>query len=226
MEAGKVFRASRKMKLAALILGILSFAMLTGVNANSTGKIGQSQSGATCHNPTPDSGVSVVVSGIPSTYQPGTSYPLTIYVSGSPGTGGGFDLSVTRGTLSTTDSNVQVVSGEATHTNPNARSWSVNWLAPPTGSGTATFHAAVLAANVDGSSAGDAWNTNSYSSGEHTGGGGGPTGTGTTGTDWFPIAFAAVVILAVVMVVVLALRGRSQAKEEQKGRRRKRAQKK
>jgi len=223
---GKGVQGSRKMKLGAPILGILSFAMLTGVNATSTGKIGQSQVGATCHSSTPDSGVSVMVSGIPSTYQPGTSYPLTTYVSGSPGTGGGFDLSVTRGTLSTTDPRVQVVNGEATHTNPNARSWSVNWLAPPAGSGTATFHAAVLAANVDGSSAGDAWNTDSYSSSEYTGGGGGPTGTGTTGTDWFPIAFAAVVILAVVMVVVLALRGRSQAKKEQKGRRKKKAQRK
>jgi len=214
---------SRKAKIIALLLGVLSFAMLTGANAHSSGMTGASQSGATCHNTTPDSGVSVLVSGIPSTYQPGISYPLTIYVSGSPGAGGGFDLSVTRGTLSTNDPNVQILSGEATQTNPEARSWSVNWLAPLTGSGSATFNVAGLAANLDGSNAGDAWNANSYSSREYTGGDGGPTGTGTTETDWFPIALAAVVILAVAMVVVLALRGRSQAKKEQRGGRRKRA---
>jgi hypothetical protein len=169
--------------------------------------------------------VSVAISGIPSSYQPGTTYPLTVSVSGSPGAGGGFDLSVTRGTLSTSDSNARIDNGEATNSNSVGRSWVVNWLAPSAGSGTAAFHVAGLAADGDGSSAGDAWNLNSYWSDE-SGGGGGPTGPGTTGTDWFLIAFAAVVILAVVMVLVLALRGRSQAKKEQKGRRRKRAQKK
>jgi hypothetical protein len=226
MEAAETIRPTRKVKLAALFLGILSFAMLTGANANSIGKIGQSQNGATCHSLTPDSGVSVVVSGVPSTYQPGTTYHVTVSVSGSPGAGGGFDLSVTRGTLSTTDPNAHIVSGEATHANPNARSWSVSWLAPPAGSGSASFHVAGLAANIDGTSSGDAWNTNSYSSSEYTGSGGNPTGTGSTETDWFPIALTVVVILAVIMVAVLALRGRSQSKKEQKGRRRKRIQKK
>jgi len=75
-----------------------------------------------------------------------------------PGTKGGFDLSVTVGSLSTTDPNAQIVSAtEAMHQNDNARSWQVNWTAP--GGGDVTFYVAGLAANDAAGPSGDAWAT-------------------------------------------------------------------
>ncbi len=211
------------MKLAATILGTLSFMILAGANAHGYGMTGRSQNGATCHSATSNSGVVVRINGIPSTYQPGTSYPLTISVSGGPGAGGGFDLSVSKETLSSSDSHMQILNGEATDSNPNERSWSVSWLAPPTGSGAMTFNVAALSSNVDGTNSGDGWNTNSFTSSEAGGNGGGPTGMGSTEADWFPIAIAIVAVLAVVMVSILVILGRKRGKKEKKGKRRNRA---
>jgi len=78
--ADEVSGTSRKAKLVALLLGVLSFATLTGANAHSYGISGQSQSRATCHSASPSQSVSVAISGIPSSYQPGTTYPLTVSV--------------------------------------------------------------------------------------------------------------------------------------------------
>ena len=170
---GKVRKmsVSKSAKVAALAIGLVLFVTLVGVTERSAGIFGQSQLGATCHSPTPDPSVSVTITGIPASYLPANNYPLTISLSGGPTAGGGFDLSITAGALSTSDSNVQVqVTGmEATHTNPNARSWSVLWTAPAPGAGTVTFHVAGNAVNLNGFSTGDAWNVNTYTSAETVG---------------------------------------------------------
>jgi hypothetical protein len=157
---------SKSAKVAALAVGVVFFVSLVGVAAHSAGIFGQSQLGATCHSPTADPSVSVTITGIPASYLPANNYPLTISVSGGPGAGGGFDLTVTAGFLSTSDPNVQISSNEATHTNPNARSWSVLWSAPAPGTGTVTFHVAGNSVNLNGFSTGDAWNVNTYTSAE------------------------------------------------------------
>ncbi len=157
---------SKRVKLMALVLGFVSFAAIAGVAARSTGITGQSQAGATCHSATPDPTVSVTITGIPASYLPGNNYPLTISLSGGPTAGGGFDLSVTAGMLTTSDPNVLIAVGEATHNNPNFRTWTVLWTAPAPGAGTVTFHVAGNAVNLNGLFTGDGWNVNTYISTE------------------------------------------------------------
>jgi len=163
---------SKSAKVAALAIGVVFFVTLVGVAAHSAGIFGQSQLGATCHSPTADPSVSVTITGIPASYLPANNYPLTISLSGGPTAGGGFDLSVSAGALTTTDVNVQVsvqaAGWEATHTNPNFRSWSVVWVAPAPGAGTVTFHVAGNAVNLNGLNTGDGWNVNTYTSTEIT----------------------------------------------------------
>ncbi len=157
-------RKAALLKVLVLLIGLTS---LTGlVMARSGGVSGYSISGATCHEPNPDPGVTVTITGIPASYTPGNSYPLQVSVSGNPPNGGGFDLSVTAGTLTTSDPNAKIMSGEATNANEFARSWSVNWQAPAAGAGTVTFYVAGLASDNDGGRNGDAWNTAVYTSNE------------------------------------------------------------
>jgi hypothetical protein len=99
------------------------------------------------------------MTGQPPEYTPLMKYTLTITVSGGPlSTKGGFNLEVSAGTLSTSDINVQVNALQATHTNPNQRSWSVDWTAPAQGTGSVNFWIAGNAVDGDGGNGGDGWN--------------------------------------------------------------------
>jgi len=158
-------RGRRIVVLSLLSIGLLlsAFSPATSLPA---GISGQSEQGCTCHSATPTDSVKAQLSGVPASYTPGTTYDLTIAISGGPTPGGdnagGFDLSATGGTLAVPPNatDVQIKSGEATHTtagNDN-RTWKVRWVAPA--SGSVTFHLAVNAVNGDGSpSSADQWNS-------------------------------------------------------------------
>ncbi len=131
-----------------------------------SGKMSSGSSGCGCHYPS--GGATVTISGHPSQYTAGQTYSLTISVTGGiSGNGGGFSLDVDKGTLSAGISisvNVNQAQNSATHqiTGNNQRSWTVDWTAPSTGSGTVTFDVAGLISNSNGGNSGDTWGTASY----------------------------------------------------------------
>ena len=139
--------------------------------ANSGGKF-NSSSGCNCHG---GSGASPTPShNFPSSYSPGQTYSLSIGMNGGvSGTDGGFNLQVSSGILSTgvgiMNTQVNSAGNQATHQFPDYRSWSLEWTAPSSGSGTVTFSLAVLAANGNGANSGDGWGTVSFQSTESSG---------------------------------------------------------
>ncbi len=149
--------------LLAMSLAFVVF-LVVSAGANSDGVTGKSKTGCKpCHAASADLGTTVSITGLPSQFTPGETYLLNVTVTSTTvsGSNGGFDLSVTAGTLSTTDPNAQIVNNEATHTNNNARSWQVSWAAP-TDIKSAIFFVAGQATNGVGT-AGDAWNLQQYS---------------------------------------------------------------
>jgi hypothetical protein len=142
------------------ILVVISL-MVFSVVGYSTGRYDKAKTGCDCHSLTADPTVSVIITGLPMEYTPDQTYILTVTVSGGPPTTkGGFNLEISSGTLSSGDINVQtnLPGNQATHTNPNQRTWTVSWRAPIVGSGDVTFWVAGNAANGNGNNGGDGWN--------------------------------------------------------------------
>ena len=139
--------------------------------ANSGGKY-NSSNGCGCHGGSAAS--PVPTHNFPSTYSPGQSYTLNIGMSGGvSGSKGGFNLQVSSGTLASSlgimNTQVNSAGDQATHSFPDYRSWSLDWTAPSSGSGSVTFSLAVMAANGNGNNAGDGWATLTYQSSEDSG---------------------------------------------------------
>ena len=159
-------------KIALLILLLLIFAVPQEAFAYSSGKTGSSSTGCgggSCHGGA--NTVTPSLAGQPSSgYTPGTVYSLTIGGSGgTSGTKGGFNLDATQGTLSNAGTNAQVATnGEATHSNFNSRSWTIDWTAPSSGSGDTTFNLAVNFVDGTGTTSGDSWGTASWTISEAT----------------------------------------------------------
>ncbi len=114
-----------------------------------------------CHGGDPSTNTTVTIYGLPLFYEPGMDYALTVEVVSTdvPGNDGGFDLSVTGGTLVVTDTtSTQLMNGDLTQTDFgwNQRSWPFNWTAP-SADGDVTFFVAGLAADGNGGITGDAW---------------------------------------------------------------------
>ena len=146
---------------ALFVVSILFLALYTPFSeAQSGGNTGPS---CGCHGGA-SSSTSVSLSGQPSSYVPGQSYTLTVTVSNSQisGTNGGFSLDASSGTFSNPGSNAKLDSGKVTHSNKNARSWTVDWTAPSSGSGTINFDVVGNAVNGASGNNGDAWNTATY----------------------------------------------------------------
>ena len=146
---------------ALFLLSIFCLALYAPLSeANSNGRTGPS---CNCHGGS-SSSTTVSLSGHPSSYVPGQSYTFTVTVSNSQISGslGGFSLDASSGTWSSPGSNAKLDSGKVTHSNRNARSWTVDWTAPGSGTGTVTVDVVGLAANGFSGNNGDSWNTASY----------------------------------------------------------------
>ena len=161
-----------KRGIAILVLMVMVMAVPEGAFAYSGGKTGSSSSGCgggSCHG-----GANTVTptlsTGIPSSgYSAGVVYSLTIGGTGGvSGTKGGFNLDSSLGSFSNPGSNVQIVSGEVTHSNSNSRTWTIDWTAPSTGSGDVTFLLALNFADGNGGTSGDSWGTDSWTYSEAT----------------------------------------------------------
>ena len=158
--------------IAILMLMVMVLAVPEGAFAYSSGKTGSSSTGCgggSCHGST-NTVTPTLSTGIPSSgYTPGAVYSLTMGGTGGvSGSNGGFNLDATSGTFSNAGTNAQIVSGEATHSNSNSRSWTVDWTAPASGSGDVTFLLAVNFANGQNGASGDSWGTDSWTVSEFT----------------------------------------------------------
>jgi len=159
-------------RVAALVVILLLISVPYTVLSNSTGKTGSSVSGCTCHANT--GGLSPSLSGLPwgaGGYTPGSTYSLTWdggpHISGD----GGFNLDALHGTWSNLGPQVQLASGELTHSTDSARTWWADWTAPTAGTGDVTFNLAVLYANGNGNNNGDSWGTGTWTLPEAAGSG-------------------------------------------------------
>jgi len=144
------------------VVGVLCLAAyMPFIEASSSGNTGPS---CGCHGNNPSSSTTVSLSGQPSSYVPAQTYTLTVTVASSAisGSTGGFSLDSNAGSFSNPGANAQLNSGKVTHTNKNARSWTVDWTAPSSGTGTVSFSVVGNAVNNDYSDSGDAWNTATF----------------------------------------------------------------
>lgn len=153
----------------ALFLSVfLLMVVFTPLNeASSSGKPNSATS-CSCHGSASSS--VTPTHNFPSTYNPGQTYTINIGVSGGVGglsPGGGFSLTVSKGTLSQPGADAKIVQGSATHSNSNSRSWTVAWTAPQSGSGQVNVNLAVNTVDGTGSTANDAWNTVSHNLNEN-----------------------------------------------------------
>ena len=154
-----------RLKNLSILIITLMLVSLVPTSLGNSGGIYNSASGCGCHY---GSSATVSMSGHPSAYTAGSTYTLQISVSGGvSGSAGGFSLEVDKGTLSTGGVGIMAVKvnqggKSATHTTSSYRSWSVDWTAPSSGSGTVTFDIAGLAANGNGQNSGDSKGTASY----------------------------------------------------------------
>jgi hypothetical protein len=191
---------------SALLLVTRAYTYATGPLANRTGAPGeQTCNAAGCHpgNPlnAPDAaghaagspgGPGVFITGVPDSYVPGATYPITIQVMRAGQSRWGFELTVKKadksrgGELAVTDpDHTQLIDSDfprPTATTPQymehtlngtfegqkdaGPKLSFNWTAPAAGSGTVTFYAAGNAANGNGVNTGDFIYTTSVASQE------------------------------------------------------------
>jgi hypothetical protein len=146
-------------KIITIVAVILALA--TRLLPNSGGITGRTTTGCTCHG-TLSAGNSVVtISASPDIFSSvgfaaGNTYTLTITVTGGPaGNSGGFNLKASAGSFSNPSAAAKLQSGEVTHKNPSARSWTVDWTAPATPTDSVVFNFTGNAVNNNGDSSGD-----------------------------------------------------------------------
>lgn len=160
-----------------ITIAIVSFAIISinpqqghsfsgGAPDGKTGAMGESTC-IDCHGGAATVDPSAITTTIPMAgYKPGATYEITVKAEEAGKMRFGFQARASAGSL-TAGADVQLVGGGtyATHglgaTIANdSRTWTFEWTAPAAGTGEVTFNAAMLAANDDGSTAGD----NVYSS--------------------------------------------------------------
>ena len=150
---------NRKAMLFVLIIFIVS--MVSYLMSSSGGKTGRTQSGCTCHGSLSDGNSEINLTSSPDIfsgegYVVGNTYTLTLTITGgSIGINGGFNLKPSAGTLTNAGNNAKIVGNEATHSNFNARTWKVDWIAPDETVESVSFYYAGNAVDGNFSTSGD-----------------------------------------------------------------------
>ena len=91
----------RSVRIPVLLVTLLLLSVVPLTEGNSSGKYSQS-SGCSCHSQSGSTAATVSISGHPASYTPGSTYTLSISVTGGvSGTDGGFSLEASHGSLST-----------------------------------------------------------------------------------------------------------------------------
>ena len=148
-------------KALMIALLMLMLAATPAIQGNSSGKHNQAASGCGCHS---NGGGVTATNDFPTSYTAGQVYSINIGHAGAGSLVGGFNVVVNKGTLQNAGNGVQISGGSsATHVNSGQLGWTFDWQAPTTGSGSVTVNIAVLQANGNGQTSGDAWDTDSVS---------------------------------------------------------------
>jgi hypothetical protein len=164
----------KKIILPAFFLAMASsllFSMHNGA-LNMTGAPGELDCTG-CHHPGPANtdplgSMQILMPNNQGTYIPGQTYPITIQVQYPGRQKFGFSAAVRQrgiqfvqsGSLSAPTASALQISDFATHTLPSTagngqKSWTFDWTAPTTASGTLVVYAASVAANGDNDATGD-----------------------------------------------------------------------
>lgn len=162
-----------------LAFGLFSSVLVTNLYAHTPRETG-SYSGATgesncssCHSAATSNSTFISLTGLPASYQAGTSYPLTLNFTAS-GTVYGFQITAAKSGASTklgtwtivNSGNTSLVSTtRVSYLNATSnKTWSLQWNAPATaGNGTVVFYVSAIAANNNGSSSGDPTHIKNFS---------------------------------------------------------------
>lgn len=145
-----------------VVVLLAAFALLNAGSAwpKAGGVSGKAEQGCgECHGPSsPVASVTIT----PATTEQGLDLSVDVQESDPTSLRGGFDLSVSGGSLSllSGDNTVQIGGLEAFHTlaGSQERTWTVHWSPQPPSVCDFVFHAAGLAADGDESPNGDHWN--------------------------------------------------------------------
>ncbi|NIS18695.1 MAG: hypothetical protein GWN18_01860 [Thermoplasmata archaeon] len=192
--------------LVIVMVAMLALCALVPLPASpqSSGIVGRTRTGCTCHNQTESLGVAPAIAGLPGSWEPGEEYVLELTYEGGPARGpgarAGFDLRASKGELLVEGGSlyerVDPGTGEATHTleGANESAWSVVWRSPDEGEGDVTFVLVVNAVNGDGvQGPGDQWGRTQFVVPE-----GEPGGLGKASDFWIVVALAAMMAIAAV----------------------------
>lgn len=158
---------------AVSTMGGMLLARSGGPPTGLTGDFGQSNC-TECHtgNALNSSGGTFAITGVPASYQPGQTYPITVSIQKSGQSRWGFELAVRfvssgqqAGSLANINADTQIVpdsginyimhTSTGTHPGTSSGSWTFNWTAPATAQGAIRFGAAGNAANNNGNNQGD-----------------------------------------------------------------------
>jgi hypothetical protein len=150
-------------RLLAVLTSCVMFVLYLSLSSNSTGYIGGG-TGCSCHGAASAS-TTVVVSGFPTSFLPGTAYVCTVAVANLAQAEAGFNVAVSAGTISAGSAGTTIGAGglEITHSVPKAlvtggTFWTFTWTAPTSGT-SVTMNVAGNAVDLDGGTSGDQWAT-------------------------------------------------------------------
>jgi hypothetical protein len=161
------------MRKVFILVSLISIVLLVGLFANYHAKAMSNGAPALdcvqCHMGADKRPADFVVEGLPSKYEPGKTYKITIKITKGPDCSGGvacggFAVAVSAGQIKVTDPTHTFIStlptGQKvlTHTKAGSklREWTFEWVAPSEPA-PVKFEISVLAANGDGSFNGDAY---------------------------------------------------------------------
>jgi hypothetical protein len=153
-----------------IVLLMACSAIVVSLSSESSGMLGQSVNGCTCHGASASTNTTILVSGIPSgagSYLPGNTYAVAVTVSNSSKLAAGLNLSVQNGVISNLMPGLQFASGsstEITHTAPQSfnggtyKIFTFDWTAPTTAGLPIGLRLSGLATDGGLSVSGDEWN--------------------------------------------------------------------
>ncbi len=153
--------------VTALVCGIASIASSNGPSQALTNSPIGNETCNRCHSGTVNAGPgSIQLSGLPTDYVPGTTYSLTLSITGESSTKLGFQTvalnsaNANGGSFNNLSSNVGTFTASGAtfieHTSPSATgTWTFDWTAPTAGTGDVSIYTAINATNNNGNTSGD-----------------------------------------------------------------------
>ena len=148
---------------SAILIIIASSFILYAHNDGIKGRTKKSEDkpGCTCHGSDPSPVVKVVISG-PDALTVDQEALYNVTITGGPLLAGGVDIAVSKGILSPVGSDLKLLSGELTHSDPkkpsgNSIQFRFKYKAPSV-PGNQTIFASGNSANLNDKKTGDLWN--------------------------------------------------------------------